>query len=148
MFQLPWAKSKTKLHFSTPPLPRPKPTPNLDRLFRRQQVELWGKLNSSQKFSALLILFLILTLPISLYLSFHQTRTTPRATFPITAPIQMMLRLGVSDIPVWQIVTSIGVLGLSIFVGLSFSVKIFRTFMLMYGKRPRLAEIRRSLKTA
>lgn len=68
--------------------------------------------------------------------------------FPITAPIQMMLRLGVSDIPAWQLVISIGVLGLSIFVGLSFSVKIFRTFRLMYGKRPRLAEIMRSLKTA
>ena len=68
--------------------------------------------------------------------------------FPITAPIQMMLRLGVSDIPAWQIVTSIAVLGLSIFVGLSFSVKIFRTFLLMYGKRPGLAEIMRSLKTA
>ena len=67
--------------------------------------------------------------------------------FPITAPIQMMLRLGVSDIPAWQIVTSIGLLGLSIFVGLSFSVKIFRTFMLMYGKRPSVAGIMRSLKT-
>jgi ABC-2 type transport system permease protein len=66
--------------------------------------------------------------------------------FPITAPIQMMLRLGVSDIPAWQIVTSIGLLGLSIFVGLSFSVKIFRTFMLMYGKRPSLAGIMQSLK--
>jgi ABC-2 type transport system permease protein len=66
--------------------------------------------------------------------------------FPITAPIQMMLRLGVSDIPVWQIVTSIGVLGLSILVGLSFSVKIFRAFMLMYGKRPSLAGIMRGVK--
>lgn len=68
--------------------------------------------------------------------------------FPITAPIQMMLRLGVSDIPAWQIVTSIGLLGLSIVVGLSFSARIFRTFMLMYGKRPRLAEIIRGLKAA
>ncbi|HEY44000.1 MAG TPA: ABC transporter permease, partial [Anaerolineae bacterium] len=68
--------------------------------------------------------------------------------FPVTAPVQIMVRLGVSDIPAWQIVTSIGVLGLSIIVGLSFSIKIFRTFMLMYGKRPGLAEIIRGLKTA
>ena len=68
--------------------------------------------------------------------------------FPFTAPVQVMLRLGVSDVPPWQILTSIGVLGLSIVVSLSFSTKIFRTFMLMYGKRPSLAEIRRSLKTA
>ena len=68
--------------------------------------------------------------------------------FPITAPVQTMLRLGVSDIPAWQIVTSIGVLGLSIIVGLFLSIKIFRMFMLMYGKRPGLAEIIRGLKTA
>ncbi|KPK90794.1 MAG: hypothetical protein AMJ88_15415 [Anaerolineae bacterium SM23_ 63] len=68
--------------------------------------------------------------------------------FPVTAPVQIMLRLGASDIPAWQIMTSIGVLGLSIIVGLFFSIKIFRTFMLMYGKRPGLAEIIQGLKTA
>jgi ABC-2 type transport system permease protein len=67
--------------------------------------------------------------------------------FPFTAPIQIMLRLGVSDVPAWQIVTSIGVLGLSIIVALVFSTKIFRTFMLMYGKRPSIAEIIQGLKT-
>ena len=68
--------------------------------------------------------------------------------FPITAPVQTMLRLGVSDIPAWQIVTSFGVLGLSVIVGLFLSIKIFRMFMLMYGKRPSLAEIIQGLKTA
>ncbi|MFC1922084.1 ABC transporter permease [Chloroflexota bacterium] len=68
--------------------------------------------------------------------------------FPITAPVQTMLRLGVSDIPAWQIVTSIGVLVLSIIVGLFLSIKIFRMFMLMYGKRPGLTEIIQGLKTA
>lgn len=68
--------------------------------------------------------------------------------FPLTAPIQVMLRLGVSEVPLWQILTSIGVLGLSIILSLSFSTKIFRTFMLMYGKRPGLAEIIQGLKIA
>jgi ABC-2 type transport system permease protein len=68
--------------------------------------------------------------------------------FPFTAPVQVMLRLGVSDVPPWQILTSIGVLGLSIILSLSFSTKIFRTFMLMYGKRPGLSEIIQGLKTA
>jgi ABC-2 type transport system permease protein len=68
--------------------------------------------------------------------------------FPVTAPVQIMLRLGVSDIPTWQILTSIGMLGLSIIVGLYLSIKIFRTFMLMYGKRPGLAEIIKGLKSA
>ena len=68
--------------------------------------------------------------------------------FPITAPVQTMLRLGVSDIPAWQIACSIGVLLFSIMVGLFLSIKIFRMHMLMHGKRPGLAEIRLNLKNA
>jgi len=54
----------------------------------------------------------------------------------------------VSDIPAWQIVTSLVVLGLSVIAGLFLSIKIFRMFMLMYGKRPSITEIVRSLKAA
>ncbi|MHA1112822.1 MAG: ABC transporter permease [Promethearchaeota archaeon] len=68
--------------------------------------------------------------------------------FPVTAPIQTMLRLGVSDIPLWQIMTSIGVLGVSVIAGLFLSIKIFRVYMLMYGKRPGFAEIIHNLKNA
>jgi len=68
--------------------------------------------------------------------------------FPITAPVQTMLRLGVSDIPLWQIMTSVGMLVLSIFVSLSLSIRLFRMHMLMHGKRPSIAEIIRGLKDA
>ncbi len=68
--------------------------------------------------------------------------------FPITAPVQTMLRLGVSEIPVWQIAVSISVLILAIGGGLYLSEKTFRAFMLMYGKRPRLGEIIRSLRNS
>jgi len=68
--------------------------------------------------------------------------------FPVTAPIQTMLRLGVSEIPLWQILTSIGVLGLSVIMGLFLSIKIFRMHMLMHGKRPSFSEIIYSLKNA
>jgi ABC-2 type transport system permease protein len=68
--------------------------------------------------------------------------------FPVTAPVQTMLRLGVSDIPLWQIITSIGVLGLSIAGGLYLSIKIFRVHMLMHGKRAGIKEIIYNLKSA
>ena len=68
--------------------------------------------------------------------------------FPITAPVQTMLRLGVSEIPAWQILTSIGVLMISISLGLFLSIKIFRMHMLMHGKRPSFSEIIYSLKNA
>lgn len=68
--------------------------------------------------------------------------------FPITAPIQAMVRLGISEIPIWQIISSIGVLVISIVGGLYIAIKVFRIYMLMYGKRPKLGEIYRSLKSA
>ena len=67
--------------------------------------------------------------------------------FPITAPVEVMIRLGVSDIPAWQLAASIAVLVLSIIGILSLTIKVFRTYLLMYGKRPRFGEIIRSLRS-
>ena len=67
--------------------------------------------------------------------------------FPITAPMTVMLRLGVSDIAAWQLAVSIAVLVLSTIGVLFLSVKAFRVYLLMYGKRPRLREIIRNLKS-
>ena len=66
--------------------------------------------------------------------------------FPTTAPIQTMIRLGISEVPLWQIAASITLLVLSIVIGLYLVIKIFRTYMLMYGKRPGLREIYRQIK--
>jgi len=68
--------------------------------------------------------------------------------FPASAPVQTILRLGVTDIPAWQIMASIGVLVISIVGGFIISIKIFRMHMLMHGKRPGLSEIRQNLKNA
>ncbi len=67
--------------------------------------------------------------------------------FPITAPVEAMLRLGVSDIPAWEMVTSIVVLVLSIIGVLALSIRVFRIYLLMYGKRPSLREIIRNLRS-
>lgn len=67
--------------------------------------------------------------------------------FPITAPVEVMIRLGVSDIPAWQLAASIAVLVLSIIGILLLTIKVFRTYLLMYGKRPKFGEIIRSLRS-
>jgi ABC-2 type transport system permease protein len=67
---------------------------------------------------------------------------------PITAPIQTMVRMGISEIPLWQLLASMGLLILSIIGGLYLAIKVFRLYMLMYGKRPGLGEIFRNLKNA
>jgi ABC-2 type transport system permease protein len=66
--------------------------------------------------------------------------------FPLTAPVTLMIRLGATDVAAWQIVVSIGVMLISIIGGLLLTVKIVRIFLLMYGKRPNLGAIIRSLK--
>ncbi len=67
--------------------------------------------------------------------------------FPITAPVEVMLRLGVSGVPAWEVAVSIAVLALSVVGALWASIKIFRLFILMYGKRPTLGEIIQNLKS-
>jgi len=67
--------------------------------------------------------------------------------FPITAPIAVMVRLGVTGIAVWELATSLAVLVLSIIGALLLSVKAFRVYLLMYGKRPAWGEIVRSLRS-
>jgi ABC-2 type transport system permease protein len=66
---------------------------------------------------------------------------------PITAPVEVMIRLGVSDIPAWELAASIAVLGLSIIGVLLLTIRVFRTYLLMYGKRPGIGEIIRNLRS-
>ena len=67
---------------------------------------------------------------------------------PITAPVTVFIRLGTSGIPTWELVLSIGLLVVSIVGSLVLAAKVFRTFLLMYGKRPGLGEIIRCLREA
>jgi ABC-2 type transport system permease protein len=66
--------------------------------------------------------------------------------FPLTAPTMVMARLGISEIPAWQLATSLIVLAGSVAGGLFLAVRAFGAYLLLYGKRPRLAEVVRNLK--
>jgi ABC-2 type transport system permease protein len=68
--------------------------------------------------------------------------------FPITAPITVIVRLGLSEIPLWELLVSMAVLILSIWGCFILCTKLFRTYLLMYGKRPDLKDIVRSFKEA
>ena len=67
--------------------------------------------------------------------------------FPITAPAAVMLRLGVTEIAGWELVASIAVLVVSIIGILYLATKAFRTYLLMYGKRPNWGEILQNLRS-
>jgi ABC-2 type transport system permease protein len=66
--------------------------------------------------------------------------------FPFSSPVMVILRLGLTGVPAWQLGTSIAVLVLCIFGGLVLSSKLLRTYVLMYGKRPTFGEVIRNLR--
>ena len=67
--------------------------------------------------------------------------------FPFSAPVLVMLRLGMTGVPAWQLIASMAVLVLSIVGGLLLAAKLLRAYVLMYGKRPSLREIIRNLRS-
>jgi len=67
--------------------------------------------------------------------------------FPVTAPIAVMLRLGVTGVAAWELAASLAVLVLSIILVMFLAIRAFRVYLLMYGKRPAWGEIIRSLRS-
>jgi ABC-2 type transport system permease protein len=67
--------------------------------------------------------------------------------FPFSAPVMVMLRLGMTGLPAWQLIASLSVMVLCIAGGLWLAARLLRTYLLMYGQRPRLIEIVRNLRS-
>lgn len=68
------------------------------------------------------------------------TLATWMSIVPISSPIVMMVRMPF-DPPTWQILLSIGVMILSIIGVIWFAGRIYRTGILMYGKKPTYKEL-------
>jgi ABC-2 type transport system permease protein len=66
--------------------------------------------------------------------------------FPFSAPVMTMMRLGLTGVPAWQLAVSMAVMALAIVGGLLLAARLLRGYMLMYGKRPGLGQIVRSLR--
>jgi len=66
--------------------------------------------------------------------------------FPLTAPVAAVMQLSIGALPVWELVLSIAILIVSISGVMWLAARVFRTFMLMYGKRPSFREISRYIR--
>jgi ABC-2 type transport system permease protein len=99
--------------------------------------------------SALFSMFPVVPLWLmSLFMAFPQHPVwAALSAFPLTAPVMVIERLSITDVPAWQIVTSLAMLALFAIGGLFLSTRIFRTCLLMYGKRPGLGKVLRSVFT-
>jgi len=114
-----------------------------------------GAIGSTAKESQQMTVFFVLPsiLPFYIFIIFLRENpdhvlSTIMTMFPLTAPMTVFLRLGMSEIPVWELALSICLMIASIVGGLWFSAKAFRVFVLMYGKTPRIREIVRYLREA
>jgi ABC-2 type transport system permease protein len=65
---------------------------------------------------------------------------------PFFAPTLMMLRIAVINPPLWQVLLSMAIMVVTIIGAVWLAAKIYRVGILMYGKRPSLAELGRWLR--
>jgi len=68
--------------------------------------------------------------------------------FPPMAPVLVMLRIGLTGVPAWQLAASLAIMALAIVLGLLVAARLLRTYVLMYGKRPTLGQIIRGLRAS
>jgi ABC-2 type transport system permease protein len=65
---------------------------------------------------------------------------------PFFSPTTMIVRIGIGEVEAWEIWVSLLALVVSILFFGWLSAKIYRTGVLMYGKRPTMKEIRKAMK--
>ncbi|HET8687053.1 MAG TPA: ABC transporter permease, partial [Methanosarcina sp.] len=65
--------------------------------------------------------------------------------FPFTSPVAMLARMGATAVPIYQILASIFILFVSVHGVILLSSRLFRTYLLMYGKRPKVKEILKNI---
>jgi ABC-2 type transport system permease protein len=68
------------------------------------------------------------------------------AWIPFSSPIVMPLRLSAVSVPAWEIAVSLLALAAGCYVSVYVAARIYRTGLLMYGKRPTLRELVRWVK--
>jgi len=107
-------------------------------------------MQESQQLAGIFSLMATIPLMLSSFMFANPNMTLFRVLswFPLTAPMVMMLRLPMTEVPVVDIVGSIVVLIISIPAVLWAGAKVFRMGLLMYGKRPSLAQVVRALREA
>ncbi len=66
--------------------------------------------------------------------------------FPFTAPIVVFQRLGPGAIEAWEVAASLLILALSVLLAVFIVSRVFRAFLLSYGKRPSIKQLWAALR--
>jgi len=66
--------------------------------------------------------------------------------FPLTSPLALLLRYGMTNVPLWQILFAIAIQALTAVGAIWLAARIFRIGMLRFGQRVSLSEIAASIR--
>lgn len=111
-----------------------------------------GAMTNSEQELQQLNMFLVMPLALCMFgLGFVVTNPdgiVPRvmSLIPFFAPLMMYMRIAIKMPAAWEIVFSIGITSLTIVAILWVASRIYRVGILMYGKKPNVAEVMRWLK--
>ena len=94
----------------------------------------------SQQLSVLVAAPLVVPIYAWIYIVENPTAAVVRflTFFPFTAPLVVLQRLGPDTIEWWEVAASLGILVLAVAGAMFLVGRIFRAFLLSYGKRPSL----------
>jgi ABC-2 type transport system permease protein len=102
-----------------------------------------GSAEESRQYSS--IISLIWVIPFFLITSLIQNPNSPLAIaltlIPFTAPMTVLLRMGFSSVPAWQLIASLGILLLTMLLVVWASARVFRWALLLYGQRIGIRDI-------
>ncbi len=103
----------------------------------------------AQSLSTIFVLPVAVPLFVWVYIMENPAAALTRALtlFPLTSPMTAMMRLPGETMHVWEIALSLIILLFSVGLILWSAAKIFRIYMLMYGKRPAFREIIRNVRS-
>ena len=101
----------------------------------------------SQQLSFFVAAPLIIPMWAWLYILENPTAAVSRflTYFPFTSPLVVLERLGPEAIEWWEVATSLAILALSVVAAIFLAGRVFRAFLLSYGKRPGLRMLLRAL---
>jgi ABC-2 type transport system permease protein len=111
---------------------------------------IFNSIDEAQQWNFVVVLPLIaasaMILPVAT--ASDSTVSVAASLFPFCSPILMFERMAVHEPPLWQVALSLILLVATIGGAMFVSARIYRTGILMYGKRPTIREISRWLRHA
>ncbi len=108
----------------------------------------FNSLDEAQQWILLLLLPLLVStwMVVAVAQAPHSALAITMSMIPLTSPLLMTTRIAAAHLPIWEVGLSIAILAATVAILIRVCAKIYRVGILMYGKPPKLSEVRRWLR--